>query len=94
MRVAITGEALDATLYGENQNLTAFEVVPTLNPGPFEVRVIWDTGASKTIGGMHEEEAFFGGADHVRLGAGIDWRDDACTRESLTRRWRDDFHHW
>ncbi len=51
-------------------------MVSTLNPGPFEVRVIWDTGASKTIGGMHEEEAFFRRADHVRLGVGIDRRDD------------------
>ena len=52
------------------------KVVPTLNLGPFEVRVVWDTGASKAIGGMHEEEAFFGRANHVRLGAGIDRRDD------------------
>ena len=51
-------------------------LVPTLNLCPFEVRVIWDTGASKTIGGMHEEEAIFRGANHVRIGAGIDWRDD------------------
>ena len=51
-------------------------MVPTLNLGPFEVRVIWDTGASKTIGGMHEEEASFRGANRVRIGAGIDWRDD------------------
>ena len=51
-------------------------LVPTLNLGPFEVRVIWDTGASKTIGGMHEEEAIFRGANHVRIGAGIDRRDD------------------
>ena len=51
-------------------------MVPTLNLGPFEVRVVWDTGASKTIGGMHEEEAIFRGANHVRIGAGIDWRDD------------------
>ena len=56
--------------------LSAFIVVPTLNLGPFEVRVIWDTGASKTIGGMHEEEAIFREANHVRIGAGIDWRDD------------------
>ena len=48
-------------------------LVSTLNPGPFEVRVIWDTGASKTIGGMYEEEAIFRGANHVRIGAGIDW---------------------
>ena len=34
-------------------------LVPTLNLVPFEVRVIWDTSASKTIGGMHEEEAIF-----------------------------------
>ena len=54
----------------------AVNLVPTLNLGSFEVRVIWVTGASKTIGGMHEEEAFFRGADHVRLGAGIDRRDD------------------
>jgi len=40
------------------------------------VRVIWDTGASKTIGGMHEEEAIFRGANHVRIGAGIDRRND------------------
>ena len=51
-------------------------MVPTLNRGPFEVRVVWDTRASKAIGGMHEAEAFFRGADHVRLGAGIVWRDD------------------
>ena len=51
-------------------------MVPTLNLGPFKVRVVWDTSASKTIGGMHEEEAFFGRANHVGLGAGIDWRDD------------------
>ena len=52
------------------------QLVSTLNLGPFEVRVIWDTGASKTIGGMYEEEAIFRGANHVRIGAGIDWRDD------------------
>ena len=51
-------------------------LVPTLNLGPNEVRVIWDTGTSKAIGGKHEEEAFFRGANHVRLGVGIDWRDD------------------
>ena len=51
-------------------------MVPTLNLGSFEVRVIWDTGASKTIGGMHEEEAIFRGVNHVRIGAGIDRRDD------------------
>ena len=51
-------------------------LVSTLNLGPFEARVIWDTGASKTIGGMHEEEAIFRGANHVRIGTGIDRRDD------------------
>ena len=25
---------------------------------------------------MHEEEAIFRGANHVRIAAGIDWRDD------------------
>ena len=53
-----------------------WSLVPTLNLGPFEVRVFWDTGASKTIGGIHEEEAIFRGANHVRIGAGIDRRDD------------------
>ena len=59
-------------------------MVPTLNLGPFEVRVIWDTGASKTIGGMHEEEAIFRGANHVRIGAGIHRRYD---REDLWKAW-------
>ena len=34
---------------------------------------------------MHEEEAFFRGANHVRLGVGIDWRDD-CGDLSQARR--------
>ena len=51
-------------------------MVPILNPSTLEVRVIWDTGTSQTIGGKHEEEAIFRRADHVRLGAGIDRRDD------------------
>ena len=51
-------------------------MVPTLNLCLFEVRVIWDTGTSQTIGGMHEEEAIFRGENHVRIGAGIVRRDD------------------
>jgi len=51
-------------------------VVPILNPSPLEVRVIGDTGTSKAIRGKHEEEAIFRRANHVRIGAGIDQRDD------------------
>ena len=51
-------------------------MVPTLNPSPIKVRVVWDTITSKAIGGKHKEEAIFRGANHVRIGAGIDWRDD------------------
>ena len=51
-------------------------LVPTLYPSPIEVRVIWDTGTSQAIGGKHEEEAIFRRANHGRIGAGIDRRDD------------------
>ena len=51
-------------------------MVPILNPSTLEVRVIWDTGTAQTIGGKHEEEAIFRRANHVRIGAGIDRRDD------------------
>ena len=51
-------------------------LVPTLNPSSIKVRVIWDTIASQTIGGRHEEEAIFRRENHVRIGAGIDRQDD------------------
>ena len=61
---------------GPPSSVDILVLVPTLNPGPFDVRVTWDTGTSKAIRGKHEEEAFFRGANQVRIGAGIDRRDD------------------
>jgi len=52
------------------------QLVATLNLCPFKVRVIWDTGISKVIRGKHGEEAIFRRANHLRIGAGIDWGDD------------------
>ncbi len=40
------------------------------------MRVIRHTCTSKAIGVKHEEEAIFRGANHVLIGARIEWRDD------------------
>jgi hypothetical protein len=47
-----------------------------LIPEPSWLRVIWDTPASKQLGGSREEEAFHGRADRLRPGAVVDGPDD------------------
>ena len=50
---AIADGIVQAAWKKDPRALVAVEVVvPTLNLGPFEVRVLWDTGASQTIGGI------------------------------------------
>lgn len=47
-----------------------------MNPSLKEVRVIRHTGTSKTFEGKFEEEAFVSGANRIRIGSGIDRRDN------------------
>lgn len=51
-------------------------LVSTINLIPKEVRVIWDTGTSKTIVCKHLEEVFFRGANRILIGVGIERRDN------------------
>jgi len=61
------------------------------------LRVIWDTSASKLVGGSREEEAFHGRADRLRPGAGVDGQTIAeiCRRlgvsEQTFYRWKKKF---